>query len=267
MHSLIKFSEIPLFCFFNQDMKDATARLFNEKNFCRNHKIVEANQIFDGMYVVVDGEVGVTLPPENYQVGKITHGGAIGELSFIEDHQYSSVNIIVTSETSRMLFCKRDHFNDLLQSDQGLAHAFYKGAALLLSSRLRKTNVSLLTQLKLGQEILKNLIERQGVGEYLDQTRDAIEDTGYNIVKRVADILPKLNEIEHQYPELRDWLMKLEQELAGVYIIESQRFDRIAQQISIISQHFENIRRVVSGEEPLPIVGDKNLFVANAKVS
>ena len=139
-------------------------------------------------------------------------------------------------------------------------NAFYKGAAIALSGRLRETNLTLQSQIREAQKLVETLMERDHVANHLIQTRVVVEDTGSVIVQKLADVIPQLRELKSQHPEMAARLEELELKLEDVFLVESQKFDRIAQQLHLIYQHFENIRRVATAGQPLPVRGDKSLF-------
>ena len=51
-----------------------------------------------------------------------------------------------------------------------------------------------------------------------------------------------------------------QQQIEDIFLTETQKFDKMAQQMDHIRQHLENIQRVICGSEQTLIRGDSKIF-------
>ncbi|MDH5738371.1 MAG: hypothetical protein OEZ23_08665, partial [Gammaproteobacteria bacterium] len=55
-------------------------------------------------------------------------------------------------------------------------------------------------------------------------------------------------------------LKKMYDLLMEVYYGESQKFDRLSQEMQLIQQYFDNLKRMIDGNRELVVRGDSSLF-------
>ena len=96
--------------------------------------LIEAGGSVDTLYIVIDGELNVILPPRK-KIGDMGTGDIIGEMSLIEKRA-PSVSIEVTRDT-KLLAIPHAALRERLKRDTAFAARFYHAIAVLLSDRLR----------------------------------------------------------------------------------------------------------------------------------
>lgn len=258
----IEFQEIPILSYLSRSTRVRLTDLFKRLELKKGSVLIEYQKAVPGIFVVVDGVVEVVV--ERFEkksvINEIRRGGIFGEMSLLDGTGVASAEIRVASESAKILFCDKDDFKDLVFHDPSEAYAFYKGAALLLDGRLRETNDRLIEQINGVHDAIIDILGKSVISDYLEETRASVEDTGCAIVSRLSKALSGLEAITEHYPELAGGIRDASTEIEEVFLVEAQKVDRIAQQLSIIWQHFENIKRIAMGGESQEIRGDKNLF-------
>jgi len=96
--------------------------------------LIEAGGKVDSLYIVIEGELDVILPPRKV-IGDMGTGDLIGEMSLIEKRP-PSATVAVTSD-AKLLAIPHAIMRERLQRDTGFAARFYHALAVLLSDRMR----------------------------------------------------------------------------------------------------------------------------------
>lgn len=243
---LMGFKEIPIFKYFDRSAAETLTPGFSLQVVKKGERILTFGKVVPGIYIVVEGIFGVFTESAETALAKIERGGCFGEMSLIEEGQTSSANIDVISDEASLLFCERGKFMDYLASSESLAMSFYRGAAEMLSKRLRSTNDAISKQLDMAQSTMQQIYESNQLSQFLGKTRSTIDDTGSNMVGQLLSLVMELSDIGKR--------------IEGLVLVESQNFDVISQQMDLIMQFFENMRRVLKGEEALDLKGDVRLM-------
>jgi predicted nucleic acid-binding Zn-ribbon protein len=181
-------------------------------------------------------------------------------MSLVEEVETASASVTVHSAEARLMFCAASDFKKLLLDMPGCAYAFYKGAALLLSSRLRQVNSKLNQELSNVHSLIMEALKNSQLPRQLTETMSEVNQTGTNVVTKLMQVMPALLELQKKFPEAQRDIEDLQKVLEEVFLIDSQNFDRISQQLDLIFQQFENIKRVANGGTVVPLAGDRNLF-------
>jgi len=260
MPTSIDIREIPLFQFFELPARQALSKTFTRMIFEQGQDIVTYGHPVLGIYFIVDGNVRISVPEIPGSLGVYERGQCIGEMSLIEEAPFASASATVISATSKILFCSvadfKAHFAEFPESSV----AFYRSSAILLSKRLRHTTERLNKELHLGQTLLQALMRESATGSEIAQAKSNVERTGHTVVSKLMELSPLIDTIEAKHPEAYEDIEHLRKKIEEVFLIDTQEFDRISQQLNQIEQHFENLRRVASGGEAMPLTGDRNLF-------
>lgn len=98
--------------------------------------LVSAGQPVESLYIVLDGEMSVTLGGDKF-VAVLAPGDIIGEMSLI-DKRSPSVSVICSTK-ARVLAIPHSEIRSRLDSDTAFAARFYESFATFLSYRLRTT--------------------------------------------------------------------------------------------------------------------------------
>ncbi len=260
MPTSIDIREIPLFKFFDVTARQALVARFSRHVMAEGQSILTYGMPVPGIYIVVEGKVKISIPDVKDPLAVLERGQCFGEMSLIEEVEYASADATVMTESAKLLFCSIVDFRKNFEEFPGSSDAFYRSSAILLSLRLRQTTQLLNKELSAGQSLLKTLITDPVTGNKITQTKNNVEKTGHTVVNKLMDVIPLLEAIIRKYPVAEQDLNKLRQKIEDVFLVDSQEFDRITQQLGQIEQHFDNIRRVANGGDSLPLAGDRNLF-------
>jgi CRP-like cAMP-binding protein len=260
MTEAIEFREIPLFRFFEADVRRELPSRFTWKEAKQGDEILSYGKPVPGIFIIASGEVAVTIPNVDNRLALLKSGQCFGEMSLIEEVETASATVMVHSTEARLMFCSAQDFKKILLNMPGCAYSFYKGAALLLSSRLRQVNSRLNEELSNVHGLINDAIKNSQVSRQLTETMSEVNQTGTNVVTKLMQVMPVLMELQKKFPAAQGDIEKLQKVLEDVFLIDSQNFDRISQQLDLIFQQFENIKRVANGGFAIPLAGDRNLF-------
>ncbi len=260
MPTLIEFKEIPIFRFLDAESRLNLSKIFLSHTRFEGDKILTFGKEVPGIFVIVDGEVVVTSPDGKQKLATLGRGQSFGEMSLIEQTEAASANVIVQSPEVKLLFGPAAGFRQLLTHLPACAAAFHQGASLLLSSRLRNLNTRINEEISQGYSLVTSLLQRSDVSQQLSVTRKEVNRTGDRVVSKLMTLMPLLDNLQQKYPTARGDLDQLRSQIEEVFLVDSQNFDRISQQLDLIVQHFENLQRVANGGQAIPLVGDLSLF-------
>ncbi len=260
METRISIHEISIFSFFDPKSIEKISKIFKVVELEKDQMLLTYGQEVTGLYILLNGNVDVLNEKMDAQLATLERGSAIGEMSLIEKGQKSSANLRVQSDIVRLIFCDRETFDKFLSESPENERAFYKGASLTLCRRLRQTNGKINFDLNKAAEVMQGVLEESKVLKYLRSTQKGINDTGSNMLGEFFAILPLLEKVCESEVADKAQLRAAKQRIEALALAESQNIDRLAQQLDLISQYFTNIKRVLSGQAPLAIKGDRNIF-------
>jgi len=264
MEYKLRISELPFFNFISPSFSKKMQPTFTVVKASKGETIVKFGEEVSGLYIIADGEVDVFARSSDIQISTLTTGSSFGEMSLIEN-ETSSATLKARSDKVILLLCKREVFSKLLSEDFVFAAAFYKGAAYILSSRLRNTNLRIETEMDKGRTVIQNMIDKDGVLAKLGHTQFSLNDTGESMVSKLANLLPDIENIKKELPHTSESLDSIRNTIKQVLTIDSQSFDLISQQMDQINQYLINIQRIMTGLDIHEVQGDKNIFKIDKK--
>jgi CRP/FNR family transcriptional regulator len=259
MEYKLRLSELPFFNFISSSFSKKMRPTFSIVKRSKGETILNFGDDVPGLFVIAEGEVEVYARTSDIMIATLANGSSFGEMSLIEN-ETSSATLKAGSDKVIMLLCKRDVFNKLLAEDFVFSAAFYKGAAQILSSRLRNTNTRIESEMDKGRTVIHKMIDKDGVLAKLGLTQFSLNDTGESMISKLANLLPDIENIKNEMPHASDSLDTIRNTIKQVLTIDSQSFDLISQQMDQINQYLINIQRIMSGLDIHEVKGDKNIF-------
>lgn len=266
MPSAIDFREIPVFAFLETEARKELMVAFQRQVHEHGETIVRHGGSVPGIFIIVEGEVEVRLPQTPTPIAKLSRGQCFGEMSLLEYEVHAaSADVTVSSDSLKALFCSVSDLRVILDKAPQNSTAFYRGAALQLSSRLRVLNSKINSELSSTQNSLSELIRSSNMTRHLSITKSEVERTGDTVVSKLMNVMPHLESLRKHFPDSKPVTDLLKNTIEAVFLEDAQNFDRISQQLNQIQQHFENLRRLANGSTPSPIQGDQRIFETNSK--
>ena len=259
MEYRLRLSELPFFNFINPSFAKKMGHAFTIIRKKKGDSIINYGEDVPGLFIIAEGEVDVYARTSEIYIAKLTMGSSFGEMSLIE-HETSSATLKAGSENVILLLCKRDIFNKMLSDDFVFSAAFYKGAAEMLSQRLRNTNLRIENEMNKGQTVIHKMVDKDGVLAKLGHTQFSLNDTGESMIAKLAELLPNLEKLKNSLPGSGEAVDNIRNTIKQVLTIDSQSFDLISQQMDQINQYLINIQRIMSGLDIHEVKGDKNIF-------
>ncbi len=99
--------------------------------------IIQQGKTIDALYIVLDGELLVTVAaPEKRVLGRVSSGELLGELSFLDRRPPSATVSVV--ETAAVLAIPRSLLANRLEQDMSFAAHFYHALGAMLAYRVRQ---------------------------------------------------------------------------------------------------------------------------------
>jgi len=116
------------------------ARLFTQKLFRPNERVFGRGDNGDEAYVVMRGQIDISIDDNAKPLTSIGNGQIFGELAFLDGIPRTAH--AVASQASILLVIQRSEFNQLIQREPHLGMVVMRNIAMELSNRLRRTNVA-----------------------------------------------------------------------------------------------------------------------------
>lgn len=256
----IELREVPLFLYFEETARRELAKIFSWKHAQEGDILLSFGKPVPGIFILAKGEVSVQMPQIEHPLATLKAGQCFGEMALVEETESASASVVVLTKEASFMYCSVDDFKQLLMNTPGCAYSFYKGASILLSSRLRHVNAKLNNEIASIHGMISQMLVKSQVSLQLSETMSELNQTGTSIVGKLIEVIPLLTHLEKNLPQSRDEIARIQKIIEDVFLIDSQNFDRISQQLNLISQQFENIKRVANGGTAISLTGDKHIF-------
>lgn len=121
----------------------------SKKRITTNTILIHEGQPIDALYIVIDGTMKAYLPAVgNKEIGIITSGEVLGEMSFVDGRLPSAT--VKAIENTLILSIPKQKLNEKLEPDVLFSLRFYRAITKFLSTQLRGT----VTRLSEHQDLL-----------------------------------------------------------------------------------------------------------------
>ncbi|MDZ7685219.1 MAG: cyclic nucleotide-binding domain-containing protein [Gammaproteobacteria bacterium] len=252
--------DIEIFSEVDESRYDTLRGLFSEQEFDKGAEIVTYGQPVDGLYVLEDGEVAVSIPGFEGVLATLKAGMSFGELSLFSDDD-ASATVTVSTDKAVLNFCPRESLVKALEEDQLLAAGFYRGSALLVSQRLRSTNQKISGEIAKSIKMASTLIDEISTTGNLGFAQKEIEMAGSSIVSGMTDILKRLLVMKSSGEDIsHEDIAHLADRAKEIYYSEFQVFEKVHKELKVLGDHLDNVSRVLSQQEMLEVDEDMSLL-------
>ena len=116
---------------------EALMRIGTQQQLHVSDQLLTEGTPHDAIYLVLDGELSVSVKGHNAAIAYVGKGEIVGEMSLLESQPASATLCAITPVT--VLRIPRDALEENLAADPGFSVRFYRTLGMLLSHRLRKT--------------------------------------------------------------------------------------------------------------------------------
>jgi len=258
MQYRIKITELPLFNYVSPSFSKELVKTFTIIKKKKDDIILKYGEEVSGLYLLVEGEIDVIARTSDIYITTLDKGSTFGEMSLLEN-ETSSATLKAKTDVV-MLLCNKDEFNRLLQENFVFAAAFYRGAAKILSKRLRDTNLKVESEMDKGRVVIHDMVKEKGILYKIGHTQYSINDTGESLITKLTNLLPIMDKLASEIPDKAVELKELKASIKNVITVDSQNFDIISQQMDQINQHLTNIHRSINGLDNNSVKGDAKIF-------
>ncbi|HKI74586.1 MAG TPA: cyclic nucleotide-binding domain-containing protein [Pseudomonadales bacterium] len=253
--------DIEIFSLIDPNRWDKIRALFEERQYKQGATVLEYGKPVDGLYLLEEGEVAVSIPGFEGVLATLGEGKSFGELSLFRADDTASATVKVSSETALVGFCPRKALIEAFESDEALAAGFYHGSALMVADRLRTTNQKISGEIAKSMKMATSLIEEISTSGNLGFAQQELQDAGSHIVSSMTDILKRLLVMKQSgEPIPHDDISRLADSAKQIYYSEFQVFEKVHTQLKVLGQHLDNVTRVLSQQEMLEVEEDMSLF-------
>jgi CRP/FNR family transcriptional regulator, cyclic AMP receptor protein len=116
---------------------EALMRIGTQQQLHVSDQLLTEGTHHDAIYLVLDGELSVSVKGRNAAIAYVGKGEILGEMSLLESQPASATLCAITPVT--VLRIPRDALEKNLAADSGFSMRFYRALGMLLSHRLRAT--------------------------------------------------------------------------------------------------------------------------------
>ena len=116
---------------------DALMRIGTQQQLHVGDQLLTEGTHHDAIYLVLDGELSVSVKGRNDVIAYVGKGEIVGEMSLLESQPASATLCAITPVTA--LRIPRDALEENLAADPAFSARFYRALGTLLSHRLRAT--------------------------------------------------------------------------------------------------------------------------------
>ena len=256
--------KIPLFKFLPKNVLQQLTSLGKYRKLQVNEVLLHYGERVPGLFLVLEGAVGVYTKDFEENLAILRNGSTIGEMSLVDGLGIASASVRAEKQDTMVVEFPMQVIEKVILEDHFVSQCFFKGVALLLSQRLRSTNRVVKIRVTEIRDTVCEMIEENNLLKKVANTRKSLEDLGNTVLDHISVVLPdleRLNEIES--PEERQQIInKVTKDLKSIMLGDLQMVDRISQKVDMIMQFLENIEKAVSNQAFSDIKGDSGLFAS-----
>ncbi|MFT7213804.1 MAG: CRP-like cAMP-binding protein [Granulosicoccus sp.] len=253
-------NDIEIFSFIDEARHESVKQLFSPVNVEKGTAILTNKEPVDGLYLLVAGEVEITIPGFDGVLATLGKGKVFGELSLFSSEDTASATVTVSTDHAELLLCPRSALTAAINEDELLAAGFYKGCSMLLAERLKSTNSKISDEIGKSTQLASALINEISSSGNLDLVTEELQSSGSNIVGGMTTILKRLLVMKEMgEPVQHQDIAALADKVKEIYYTEFQVFEKTHKQLGLLGSHLENIKRVLTQKETLEFEGDMEL--------
>jgi len=133
---------IPLFAELKNTELKEVEKILHKRFFKPNEVIFYENEPGNGMYIIVDGKVGILKSigkDQEIKLAELEKGDFFGELSLLETDDFRSASAVALEKTTLYGFFK-PNLMDIIDRNPKLGLKIFKKLATMIGERLKSTN-------------------------------------------------------------------------------------------------------------------------------
>lgn len=196
-----------------------------------------------GIYIVIEGEVGVYPPGLPNPLVNMGTMASFGEMSFLEKTQ-ASATIRVETPKAILVMILQQELAQLLDKDPSLGQALYKGIATNLSQKLRQTTDRIAQELGAGRQILLSLSSDE-IAVSLASLPAEVTRQNDNIIEGLKNAAKLTEEISKQAPVKPESLGKLQGILGDSKNTCLTYYPKLAQQMAVVIEFVRRMEKFI----------------------
>ena len=240
----VALASVPIFQFVQPEQLKNLADIAKivEKN--KGDLILMQGEAVAGVYLIGEGAVGVHAAKPERLLVTLKPGESFGEMSFLEKTKASATIRAEERATKLLVFLHAD-LTALVDRDPNLGRAFFKGLALQLSLKLRRTTDHLAEESAAGQQLLSEL---GGAGEGgLADLGAEIDAHRTNLAATLDAALAGLGELAKKLPEKAGSFASIAQRLTGAKQMTNAFMPRLQRHVAGMATLTTRIEELIAG--------------------
>ncbi len=235
---------VPIFRFLNKEQGKKIAKAFKIIKCSKGEVMLTDGEPVPGIFIVIEGAVDVYTGKFEAFLTRLEYGNTIGEMSLIENRT-ASASVRVAENETVLLLCKSDDFRKVLNDDPELAANFYKGAAGILSNRLRTSNNHIQTELSETKSDLQNILDDEKVIKKIGKERKEIPNVSKTSIAHLETILPMIENMKNNSPEDKEMLTQMSTSINDAIKAEAMNFERINKRVSKMQNYLDGNSKAI----------------------
>jgi CRP-like cAMP-binding protein len=254
-------SDIEIFSRIAESRRGMISALFSSRQHTQGTLLIRFGEPVDGLYLLQDGEVTVSIPGFQGALATLHKGSSFGELSLFNANDAASATVTVSTPTARLSFCPRKALVAALAEDELLAAGFYHGSAILVAERLRTTNQKISGEISKSIRTASALIEEISTSGNLGFAQQEIQTSGSQIVSGMTEILKRLLVMKSSGEAIPpEDIGVLADRAKSIYYSEFQVFEKVHKQLQVLGGHLENVTRILNQQDTKEVEGEMSLL-------
>lgn len=203
----IKLSDIPVFQFFDATMAKTVNDCAQLVDKLAGQAVLIQGEPTPGMFVLIDGKVDVFLGREKVPTLSLPEGEVFGEMSLI-DEAMASATIRASHGGAQLVFLHKETFSRKMEESPDLQRCFFRGAALVLTKRLRAANSA-------TQELIDSHSSFSNIKENLKLMLKSVEESN-QLLRRIERKDSSDSSDSQDFEELKERMIQQQQGLIAL---------------------------------------------------
>lgn len=239
----VDLSQVGAFRFVSPEARQNLAQISKIVEKKQGEAILIHDEPVPGIYIVIEGEVGVYPPGLSNPLINMGTMASFGEMSFLEKTRASAT---IRAETPRALLVMilQQELALLIDKDPSLGQALYKGIATNLSQKLRLTTDRIAHELGAGRQILLSLSSDE-VAVSLASLPAEVTKQNDLIIEGLKSCAKLTEEISKQVPGKSESLTKLQGFLGETKDTCLSYYPKLAQQMTVVIDFVRRMEKFI----------------------
>jgi CRP-like cAMP-binding protein len=249
MSLVLSLTSIPVFSFLTPADAQKLQPIARAVTKTQGEAIVLHDEPVAAIYIVAEGRCGVYPPGAPKALAELKPGDAFGEMSFLEKSR-ASATIRAEEKVTRLAVVPHADLEKLLAAEPQVAAGFYRGAALVLSKKLRATTGQIAAELKTGRQLLSELSADMGGGLAFDDLPALVEREARGFERDLGATLKEIEDLARKVPEKAAFMTALATSVSDANVRLRSFHGRLGEKVAVMTRFIKAVEAFVLESHP-----------------